>query len=175
MVLYDLQIKSLDASIKLTERKRYPSAYVFGQLGYGNPALNFFRDEFRGYYIVGAGLHWNIWDWSRTSRKKQILAVQQDIIRSQKESFDKNLDIKLEDELASIMKYEEALERDRKIVELRQDIRRSASSQLENGLITPTDYIAHLNAETHARIQMDLHRVQLAQARINYLTSKGIL
>ncbi len=174
-VLFDMQIKNLDASIGLTERQRYPKAFVFGQLGYGNPGLNFFRDEFRGYYIVGAGLHWKIWDWSKTSREKQVLAVRQDIVRSQKRAFDKSLGIQLEEQIASIIKYEEAIGKDMKILELRKEISSSAISQLENGVITQTEYITQLNAETQARIQLDMHRIQLEQARINYLTSKGII
>jgi len=174
-LLYDLRINNLDASIQLTERQRYPRAFVFGQLGYGNPGLNFFRDEFRGYYIVGAGLQWKILDWSKTSREKQNLAVKQEIIRSEKQAFDKNLRIRLEELLANIIKYEEAVNRDQEILGLRQEITRAAVSKLENGIITSTDYITELNAETQARIQLDLHRIQLEQARISYLTSKGII
>jgi outer membrane protein TolC len=174
-ILYDLQIQSLDANIRLTERQRYPRAYVFGQLGYGNPALNFFEDKFRGYYIVGAGLQWKIWDWSRTSRQKQDLAVKQEIIRSEKEAFDKNLDIRLEDLRADILKYQEAVRRDEQILELRREITLSAGSKLDNGVITSTDYITELNAETQARIMLDLHRIQLEQAKVSYMTAKGII
>jgi outer membrane protein TolC len=174
-VLFNLRINNLDASIKLTERQRYPKAFVFGQLGYGNQGLNFFRDEFRGYYIVGAGLQWKIWDWSKTSRQKQNLAVKQEIIRSEKQAFDKNLRIQLDELMSNIIKYEEAVDRDQEILLLRQDITRAAVSKLENGIITSTDYITELNAESQARIQLDLHRIQLEQARISYLTSKGII
>jgi len=173
--LYDLQIGRLDASIRLKERQRYPKAFVFGQLGYGNPGLNFFRDEFRGYYIIGAGLNWNIWDWSKTSREKENLAVQQEIIRSQKNAFNKNLGIRLEELMSDIIKYEEAVNRDEEILDLRREITRSAVSKLENGVITSTDYITELNSEVQARIQLDLHRIQLEQARVSYLTSKGII
>jgi outer membrane protein TolC len=174
-ILYDLQIKNLDASIRLTERQRYPKAFVFGQLGYGNPGLNFFRDEFRGYYIVGAGLNWKIWDWSKTSRKKQVMAVQQEIVRSQKKAFDKRLNIQLEELMANIIKYEEAVGRDKEILQLREEITGASVSKLENGVITSTEYITELNAETQARIQLDMHLIQLEQARISFLTSKGII
>lgn len=174
-VLFDLQIRNLDASMRLTERQRYPKAFVFGQLGYGNPALNFFRDEFRGYYIVGAGLQWKIWDWSKTRRDKQVLSIQQEIIRTQKETFDKNLNIRLEELQSEIIKYREAVSRDREILSLRKEITLAASSKLENGVITSTEYLTELNAEIQARIQLDLHRIQLDQARIAYLTGKGII
>ncbi len=174
-MLHELQIRNLDASINLAGRQRYPKAFVFGQLGYGNPALNFFRDEFRGYYIVGAGLHWNIWDWSKTSRTRQDLAVHQELIRTQREAFDKNLSIRLEEQMADIIKYQEAVGRDKEILFLREEITLAAVSKLENGVITSTEYITELNAETEARILLEMHRIQLEQARISYLTSKGII
>ena len=174
-VLFERQISRLDASIKLAARQRYPRAFVFAQLGYGNPALDFFRDEFRGFYIVGAGIQWRIWDWSKTSREKQVLAVQQEIVRTEKEAFDKNLSMKLEDLEASIRKYQEAVQRDSEILQLREEITRAAGSKLENGVITSTEYVTQLDAEMQARIQLDLHRIQLVQARVDYLTSKGII
>lgn len=174
-VLYDLQILNLDASMDLVSKQRHPKAYVFGSFAYGNPGMNFFRDEFRGFYVVGAGLKWNIWDWSKTIRSKQDMSIQQEIIRSQKAAFDKNLNIQLAEKEAEIIKYEEAVRRDEEIVDLRVKISKSAASQLENGVITPTDYITELNAETEARIRLETHRIQLVQAKINYLTTKGII
>ena len=174
-VLYDLQILKLDASMDLVSKQRHPKAYVFGSFAYGNPGLNFFRDELRGFYVVGAGLQWNIWDWSKTSRSKQDISIQQEIIRSQKAAFDKNQNIQLAEKLAEISKYTEAVKRDEEIVLLRAKISKSTASQLENGMITTTDYIAELNAETEARIRLETHRIQLVQAQINYLTTKGII
>ena len=174
-VLYDLQILNLDASLELVSKQRHPKAYVFGSFAYGNPGLNFFRDELRGFYVLGAGLQWNIWDWSKTSRSKQDINIQQDIIRSKKAAFDKNLNIQLAEKLAEISKYEEAVKRDEEIVLLRAKISKSAASQLENGVITTSDYIIELNAETEARIRLETHRIQLVQARVNYLTTKGII
>ena len=156
-------------------KKRLPKAYVFGSFAYGNPGLNFFRDEFRGFYVVGAGLTWNIWDWSKTSRSKQELTIQQEIIRSRKEAFDQNLSIQLAERLAQITKYEEAVKRDKEIVDLREKISSSAASKLENGVITATDYLVELNEETEARIRLETHKIQLVQARIDYLTARGTI
>lgn len=171
--LFELQINNLDASKKMVRTQRIPKLYAFGTVGYGNPALNFFRDEFRGYYIVGAGLQWKLWDWGKTNRERQVLTIQQEIVESKKESFEKNLEIMLKDELAKIIKYEESVKTDEEIVILREKITRTAASQLENGVITSADYITELNAETQAKIRLETHKIQLVQARINYLTKKG--
>ena len=173
--LFELQIQQLDASMDLVSKKRQPKAYVFGQLGYGNPALDFFKDEFRSFYIVGAGMQWNIWDWNKTGREKEVLAVQQEIIRSRKTSFDENISVQQEEIIAQVRKFEEAIQRDREIVTLRKEITQVAASRLENGIITTSDYIRELNAETEARIMLNLHEIQLVQAKVFYLTSKGII
>ncbi len=173
--LYDLQIEQLDASKKLVSKQKQPSAYVFAQAGYGNLGFNYFKDELRGFYMLGAGLHWTIWDWSKTERTRQDLTLQQEIIRSRKNAYDRNLDIQLEENLAEISKYEEAVRRDEEIVNLRREITGAAASQLENGVITLTDYITQLNAETEARTMLETHRIQYVQSQINYLTTKGII
>jgi outer membrane protein TolC len=171
--LFDLQTSNLASNIKMVNTQRHPKLFVFGTLGYGNPALNFFKDEFREYYIVGAGLQWKIWDWGKTSRDRQVLTVQQEILQSKKESFDRNLQIMLKDEYSKILKYEESVKRAEEIVMLREKITRNAASQLENGVITSADYITELNAEIQAKLKLETDKIQLIQARINYLTKKG--
>ncbi len=171
--LFDLHSDNLDANIKMVRTQRKPKLYVFGTLGYGNPALNFFKDEFREYYIVGAGLQWKFWDWGKANRERQVITVQQEILQSRKKSFDKNLQIMLKDEYAKMLKYEESVKRDEEIVQLREKITRNAASQLENGVITSADYITELNAEIQARLKLETDKIQLVQARINYLTKKG--
>jgi outer membrane protein TolC len=174
-ILFDLQLKQLDASMKLVSKNRQPKAYVFGQLGYGNPALDFFRDEFRGYYIVGAGLQWNIWDWNKTGREKEDMLVRQEIIRLREAAFDESISVQQEEINAEIKKFEEAVQRDLEIVKLRSEITSVAASQHENGVITTSDYIRELNTETESRILLNMHEIQLEQAKIKYLTSKGII
>jgi len=173
--LFDLQVNNLDANIKMARTQRNPKLYIFGTLGYGNPALNFFKDEIRGYYIVGAGLQWKIWDWGKSNRDRQVLTVQQEIIHSIRESFDKTLQITLNDEYAKILKYEQSVRMDEEIVLLREKITRNAASQLEHGIITSSDYITELNAEIQAKLKLETDKIQLMQARINYLTKKGCI
>jgi outer membrane protein len=50
----------------------FPSVAAFGTLGYGKPGLNFAGREWMDYWIVGAGLEWNLWEWGKTrSRVRQ--------------------------------------------------------------------------------------------------------
>jgi hypothetical protein len=116
-----------------------------------------------------------LWDWGKTKRERQVLTIQKDIIQTKKETFDKTLIIALQSQTANINKYEQLIIKDNEIIELRSKITKSASSQLENGVITSTDYLTELNAETLSKINLETHKIQLLQTKVNYLTIKGDL
>ena len=52
--LFDLQQQKMDAMKNLTWTKRNPRVYAFGNLGYGRPGLNMFKEDADLFYVVGA-------------------------------------------------------------------------------------------------------------------------
>jgi outer membrane protein TolC len=170
---FDLQTQRIDDSKQLTGSVLKPKVYAFAQAGYGKPGLNMFSDKFSPYYIVGATAKWNIWDWNKNSRDRQVLDIQKQMVVTRRESFDKNLTIDLQNRLSAIHKLEESIKRDTQIVVLRTRVVRSASSRLDHGVITSTDYLTELNAETTAKLNFETHKILLLQAKANYLVTKG--
>jgi outer membrane protein TolC len=173
--LFDLQKQRLDAGYNVRKAADMPKLYAFGEAGYGKPGLNMFNNNFDSYYIAGVGLKWNFIDWGEKKRLRKITEFQKNTLDVTRQTFNKNLTIALEKENAGIKKNREAIERDRKIIALREKIRKSAASQLEHGVITSTEYLTELNAEVQARIQLEIHRVYLVQSMYNYLILKGDL
>ncbi len=173
--LFDIQRSRLDIQRSMITTKWNPKFFAYGQVGYGRPGLNMLDNSFRPWWLFGAKLTWNPWNWNQNKNEKQILSVQSDILRAQQETFDKNLRITSRKELGEIAKYAEMLPQDEGIIELRAKITRTAASQLDNGVITSSDYIARLNEETQARLSLEIHRVQLVRAKLNYLYTQGKL
>lgn len=170
----DLRKEQLAAGIKLTGSKRLPKAYGFATLGYGNPpGNNFLKDEFAPYYIVGAGLKWNIFDWNRVKNEKQIISLEQNIIDKRKTDIEDNLRRSLEAKKAEITSLESQIESDRELIELRKRISAAASSQYEQGVITATELLNELNAERQAAVSLELHRISLTMAKADYLNISG--
>ena len=90
--IFDLRKEQLDAALQVIQSKRMPKAFGFATLGYGNPpGSNFFKDEFAPYYILGAGLKWNIFDWNKVKNEKQVISLQQGIIENRKSDLTDNL------------------------------------------------------------------------------------
>ncbi len=90
-------------------------------------------------------------------------------------SFDQNLSVDLERRMAEILKIETLLPKDEEIVNVRAGIVQTYASQLQNGVITATEYITELHAETEARLNLKIHQVQLVRAKYDYLSTAGKL
>jgi len=173
LCLFEQQRNQLGTQQGLLSKTRNPKLYGFGQLGYGKPGLNMLLDEFKGYYLVGVGVSWNAFDWKNTSRQKQVLQLQQEMLISQEQTFIQNIQLLLAQQKEQIAKIEKMLNNDQKMVGLRKDITKAAASKLENETITASDYIQELQAETVSKLNYELHKIQLNEAQEKYNLIKG--
>ncbi|MDF1549562.1 MAG: TolC family protein [Bacteroidales bacterium] len=171
--LLQYQSEKLDKANRLNTAYRFPYLGLFGQFGYGYPGQNMLEDKANIIYTFGVNLSWNIWDWGKVKREKQINHVIQDKISTQREVFDKNLRIAINKESSNISKLDKTIESDKEIIALRERITKAKESQLQNGVITSSEYIVELNAETQAKINMQLHEIQRLQATVNRSTLAG--
>lgn len=172
--IFDLRKEQLEESVKQIQSRRIPKAFGFATFGYGNPpGSNFFRDEFAPFYILGAGVKWNILDWNKAKNEKQIVLLQKDLIDGRKKEMKDNLKRMLNAKNAEIKSMKELLETDIELIELRKRITSAAESKYNNGTITATEYLNELNAENQARINYEIHTISLALARVEYMNISG--
>jgi outer membrane protein TolC len=172
--VFDLRKEQLEAGLEVIQTKRMPKAFGFATLGYGNPpGSNFFRAEFAPYYIVGAGVKWNIWDWSRVKNEKQQVKLQQVILENRKSDLTDNLRRSLDLKESEIKSYENAINRDEELVTLRKRITASAESQYENGSITATELLNEMNSQKQAEISSEIHKINYEMTKVEYLNISG--
>jgi outer membrane protein TolC len=172
--VFDLRKEQLTAGLKVIQSKRMPKAFGFATFGYGNPpGNNFFRDEFAPYYILGAGIKWNIFDWNKAKNEKQLVTLQQGIIENRKSDLTDNLNRLLESKKAEITSLKSLIETDTELIALRKRITGATESQYENGTITATEYLNEMNSERQAVVNYEIHKINLALARIEYLNISG--
>jgi len=173
--LFSLQQQKAESMKKLASSKLMPRLLAYGQAGYGKPGFNMLLNKFDDYYIVGAKLNWNFWNWNKTRNEKTILDLHKEIIDKNRESFDQSLATDLERRMAEIVKIETLLPKDEEIAGIRAGIVVTYASRLQNGVITATEYIAELNAETEAKLNLKIHEVQMVRAKYEYLATAGKL
>jgi outer membrane protein TolC len=166
--VFEAQEKFTDTQKKLLSVKSLPRLSLFGQGGYGNPGLNMLLNKFDFFYIAGARLNWNLGALYSLSAERKSNTISKSYIQLQKELFLLNASIAAEQYRNDIHKYKQLISEDYEIVALRNEIMKASKAQLENGVITSSDYLREMNAADLARQNLLLHQLQLLQTELDY-------
>jgi outer membrane protein TolC len=170
---FKAQSDLLDLQKTLLRKENQPKIYISGQGVYGRPGYNFLDTSLRPYGTIGLGISFNIKDALMQSKHLKVLDLNKQVISQQQDNFNLNLQASLDPKKTEINKYQQIIAKDEQIVTNRKEIIRAANSQLENGVITSTEYLTELNAENAAQLNLTLHKVQLALAIAQYNTILG--
>lgn len=173
LLLYDLQTEQIETSASVLTKNLFPKINAFGYAGYGNPGLNMLDNSFQPFYLVGIRANWNVFDWNKTKSEKEALTISKEIVASEKETFQLNAQMQLQEFENEIKKAESILTSDGEIIQLRMDVLKSSDSQLKNGVITSSDYIIDFTNLYEAKINQKVHEIQLELAKANYQITKG--
>jgi len=142
-----------------------PKLNFFFQGGIGNPALNFLKEAFEPYYIGGIRLAWSFTGFYTSKRQQQILDLKIREIETDKETFLFNTTQAVQQQEAEIARLAEYLVSDDEIITLRNNVKRAALAQLENGVISPADYLKEVNEENQALQNKIIHQTELLFAK----------
>ncbi len=171
----DMKKAVLGKSADLLESRRLPVLFAFGQFGYGKPGLNMLNNQFDTWYLVGAGLKWNLWDWNTVKRDRANLLLQSDMLDHQKENLEMNLNEALTQQMAEIQTHRDNIEKFGEILSLREHITATYRSQLRNGTIKTNDFLDVVNKEKIARVQLASEKILLQKAIADYKYTQGTL
>lgn len=173
--LFTLQQNRLDNQQQMAGLKIMPRLLAFSNIGYGKPGLNMLSDKFDPFFMMGIRFSWNFWDWSITKKNKENIDLQKQIIQTRLEAWEMNQRILLNSFSQEILKIENQLAADYRIVDLQKTIAASAGAQLESGIITSSEYLTEQNAYTRAKLNLGLNKILLQRAKQNYLTVIGLI
>lgn len=162
--LFELQQQQIDAATIMKNVNKKPMVAAFLQGGFGNPALNMLDNTTQGYYIGGVKLSWNIYDWNKTNKEKEVLQVQKQLVETEKELFTFQTELEKKKLNQEIAKIKETIESDKRIIELRKKVVDSYNAQLQNSTITYSDYLSELTALKQAEVVLKTHEIELIQA-----------
>ncbi len=164
----------LDREVAYTTAENRPKLFAFGQAGVGLPGLDQFRTSSDAFYQIGVKLKWRPWTWNSAGRKAAAFRVQQDILASEERALGRRLARAVVTDLEDIGRLKAALADDERIVGLRTEVERQARAQYDEGAVTTPEYVEARTDVLEARLTLERHRVELAQARSRYLTTLGI-
>jgi outer membrane protein TolC len=167
------QVRLNDELRRSLDVRKAPRVSLFAQGGYGKPGLNMLVNEFDFFYIGGVRLAWNLNGFYNFGRDREINDFNRQSLGLQEEQLMMNIRAEMKKNQGDIDKYKDLISSDDQIIVLRKQVKDASAAQLENGVITSSDYIREVNAEEQARQNQVLHRLQLLQAIIDQKTTTG--
>lgn len=164
--LFELQQRNLQLAQDRLRLQIQPRVELFAQGGLGRPnPFNFFETGFEPFAIFGLRALWTPIDWGNRGRERQALALQAGAIDAHRQALDQRLQALTQKDQADQAKAQALLAQDDAIIALQEDIVRRAEAQVQNGVMTTTDYLAQVNLLTQARLTRKTHEIQALQAQ----------
>jgi outer membrane protein TolC len=164
----------LEREAQATSVENQPRLLAFGQAGVGLPGLDQFRRSSDVFWQAGLRVEWRPWTWRSAGRTAAALRLQQDVVAAEAEALGRRLARAVATDLEEIERLKAAIADDERVVALRTEVERQARAQYDEGAITTPDYVETRTDVLEARLTLERHRVELAQARASYLTTLGI-
>ncbi len=164
----------LENQKKLYKTNKLPVLSAFAKTAYSRPGLNAFDDDLQLFWVVGLSARWNFRSWRNSGKQIEILNLQQNNLSAEKDAFTRQLNSLLIEAENRIEVLKEQIALDKQVLELREKVVLEQKKLLDGGVITSTEWLIELNEEHRARLNLEIHQVQLIQAYIEYQTKKGM-
>ncbi len=171
--LFEARMHGIDVQTSLINSRNLPRLNLFVQGGYGSPALNMLNPDADTWYIAGIRFSYPLSGFYTMKKEKLINEIAKKNILLQKDAFIFNTNLQTTREDVQIEKTNQLIQTDDEIVKLRESVKQSSLSQLENGVITSSDYIREVTAYDQAVQSKLLHEIQLLLSQYNRVLITG--
>ena len=118
-------------------------------------------------------MNWQITDWNKSQVSKDILSLQSQKLVHAEETFNFNLDSKKAQYQADVNRLLYQIVQDEKIANLQAEILKQLAAQLDEGVITSSDYITQVNAELLSRQNLLIHQTELSKIQVEFWSERG--
>ncbi|WP_305237762.1 TolC family protein [uncultured Bacteroides sp.] len=161
--LFDTQIELANAQESLLNARLLPKLSVFAQGYYGYPGYDQFDAMFNRDWklngMIGVRLSWNIGALYTRKNDRSKLNTRRGLVESARETFLFNNHLLEIQQTDGIAKYRQMITDDHDIVALRSDVRQSAESRLEHGIIDTNNLLQEITRENQSRIDLSTHTI----------------
>lgn len=169
--LFDSRLDANSAAYRLSDTALMPKVGLFAQAYYGYPGLNYFQSmmnrDLSFNLLAGVKVSWNIdsfYSKRSNGRRKALAALD---INADKELFLFNSNLQTASQTEAIEGLRDVMKDDARIVQLRENVRRTAEVQLDNGVIDITALLTKIADEDMAKLNARLHEIQLLKEIYN--------
>ncbi len=159
----DLQKNLMVQNLELEQKNILPRLAAFAQTGYGKPGLNFLKNEFAPYYLVGLKLTWQLSAFYTYHNQQQLTRYAVEKTDARKDDVLRKKQMRYQQLLRDWQRLDKMAPKDEELVSLRQNILSTSEVQLANGSITASSYLTRLNDVTEARLNKEINQIKMSK------------
>lgn len=164
---FEAQLLANEAKNTSITASTMPKIGLFAQAYYGYPGFDYFESMMNRdpsfNILAGVKVSWNIGAFYHKKNDKRKLRLASDNIIVERDIFLFNTNLKTRSQLDRIDELKAVMKENDRIVQLRENVRKAAESQLDNGIIDATALLTKLTDEKQARLNASYHEIQLLQ------------
>ena len=169
--LFESRLLKSEFSRSLVKASLMPKIGLFAQAYYGYPGFDYFKSmmnrDLSFNILAGVKASWNIDSFYTKKNKLNKIDLDLSNIEIERDIFLFNSSLQTQKDLETIESLKKVMEDDSEIIQLRQNVRKAAESQLRNGIIDATALLSKITDENIARLTAKLHEIQYIQQIYN--------
>ncbi|MCU0643673.1 MAG: TolC family protein [bacterium] len=166
-------VEAGQASIKIAKGGMFPSLAAFGTLGYGKPGLDFIKQEWMDYWLVGAGVEWNLWSWGKIRSQIQQAQLKIDAINQTARKVQDAITLDVTQSCLLLDEASKRLQLTSTMETQAQESFRVAETSYQQGQATHTEYFDAQSELTRAKLQKAQAEIDAALAQANWRRAVG--
>ncbi|MBI2503839.1 MAG: TolC family protein [Candidatus Latescibacteria bacterium] len=157
------------------ESVRRPQVYASAAYRYGRPGVDFFKDDWMGYYTVGLNARWQVWDWGQDQGQVEKARLEGRRLEVQ----DRQLRLEIRQQVAEISAQlhsaAEQLGLQRQLVDQERERERLVGQSYAQGQATSLDLHRAESDLTAAQLALEHSRIQWRQLCLQLDFATGAL
>jgi outer membrane protein TolC len=161
--------------VAVLEALRRPLVYASASYRYGRPGVDFFRDDWMGYYTVGLNARWQWWDWGQDQGQVEKARLEGRRLEVQ----DRQLRLEIRQQVAELgaqlRSAAEQVQLQEELVAQEQERERLVGQSYAQGQATSLDLHRAESDLTAAELALDQSRIQWRQLRLQLDFAAGLL
>ncbi|HVZ47971.1 MAG TPA: TolC family protein, partial [Gemmatimonadaceae bacterium] len=164
----------LDRERRLAGVENRPRVVAFAEGGYGRPGLNQFKADPAGYWQAGVKVEWQPFTWGSAGRNDELSVLQERVLTTEEQALADRLARAVQGDVENRARLKAQLADDDEVVALREEALAQGEAQRREGVITAAEAVGLRRDVTDARLARERHRIELAQAEADIVTTLGL-
>lgn len=173
LVKFESQRALLDAKTDMNRSALYPRIGVLGFGTFLSPGINFGTEEVNRVLLAGLSVSWDIGGLYRHGNNKKLEEISVSKLHNREETFLFNTRLLLGEAEMELQKYQDLLDKDRELLDIKKRIKKAFEVKYENGVCTMTELLDKTNDEQLAQQQLILHEILYLQKIYDYKFKSG--